>query len=45
MAWKIFQLLPELIKTQKNEFLQISRYLASETSGVDVIDLFGYADR
>ena len=35
MAWKIFQLLPELIKTQKNEFLQISRYLASETSGVD----------
>ena len=35
MAWKIFQLLPELIKTQKDEFLQISRYLASETSGVD----------
>ena len=35
MAWKIFQLLPELIQNQKDEFLQVLRYLGDKTTGVD----------
>ena len=35
MAWKIFQLLPELIQNQKSVFSQVLRYLGDKTTRVD----------
>jgi len=35
MAWRIFHLLPELIKTQERDFSQVSRYLGTSLGNQD----------
>ena len=35
MAWRIFHLLPELIKTQERDFSQVSRYLGTNLGNQD----------